>query len=364
MKRKILMIGPDRGVKGGISAVVNAYFCSSLLKDYTITYISSHIDGNKLAKFIQLVRSLCLFLKYVCSKETRLVHIHSASRASFYRKSLFAIASKLWGKKLIFHIHGAMFNIFYHKESNTFGKYCIRKILLLSDSLIVLSNQWKKDLIKIVGSECNVAVIHNGVPLPAKRENYPKNGFITVLFMGRLGKRKGVYDLISAAEALVKDNAKIRFVLAGDGEVEKVRSRIKEKRMDDNFELPGWIDNKEYYFREADIYVLPSYNEGLPMSVLEAAGYGLPIISTPVGGIGEVIKDGDNGFLVTPGDVEKLKERLLELVSSTDLRIRMGLRAYFTVKERFDVEITTEQLGRVYKRLLEETKNRDSSKSE
>ena len=109
---------------------------------------------------------------------------------------------------------------------------------------------------------------------------------------------------------------------------------------------------KYKYYKQADIYVLPSYAEGLPMSILEAASYGLPIVATRVGGIPEIIDDGVNGFLIDPGDKGALTDRLLRLIENPELRSQMGRAAYQKVKEKFDVDTVVKQLDSLYQEFL------------
>ncbi|MDN3513892.1 MAG: glycosyltransferase family 4 protein [Candidatus Brocadia sp.] len=346
------MLGPDRKVKGGISSVVNVYFDSILIDKYSIVYISTHVDGSKFKKLIQFISSVVLFFYQILFHKIDIVHIHSASRSSFYRKSLLVLFSKIFQKKVILHIHGGEFKIFYFDESNFIKKWFIRKIINLADVVIAISFRWKEDLEGIIGSEKKIKVIYNPVKLPIYTREYNNLNTVKILLMGKLGKGKGVYDLLDISKDIIVQFKNIKFVLCGDGEVEKVKTIVAENGLMQYFEIPGWITDKEKYFKEANIYVLPSYNEGLPMSILEAASYGLPVISTPVGGIGEVIEDDADGFLINPGDTEALKEKILLLVNSVELRTRMGREALRIVKEKFEVNKIVEQLNNIYQAIL------------
>lgn len=349
----VLMVGPARNVRGGISSVVNSYYNSSLVDRHQIIYIASHVDGIKIIKALYFAKAISFFVFYLLLRKAKLVHIHCASRASFTRKSIFIILAKMFCREIIVHIHGAEFNIFYNDECNVIKKYYIRKILLLTDCIIVLSERWKEDIRNIVGRYVNIKIIANSVKLPAHIKGRNESTHINVLFVGRLGTRKGTYDLLKAAEIIIKLNRNVRFILCGDGDIGQVKNIISKKDLTQNIILPGWVLNKEQYFRNADIFVLPSYNEGLPMALLEAASYGLPIVSTPVGGISEVIIDGVNGFLIQPGDINALKKCLLKLINDKDLRIRMSAKARQMVKEKFNIEQKVLEVDNLYKELLE-----------
>ena len=170
--------------------------------------------------------------------------------------------------------------------------------------------------------------------------------------MGRLGKRKGVYDILEAAKRIKSDN--IRFYLYGDGDIESFKRLILKYNLENKVFLLGWASgkDKEQVFKCADIYILPSYNEGLPVSVLEAISYGLPVISTPVGGIPEIVQDKVNGFLIEPGDYYSLAEKIEILANDKELRYKMGRESFRIAKEKFDIAIISLQLKNLYKELL------------
>ena len=157
--------------------------------------------------------------------------------------------------------------------------------------------------------------------------------------------------MIDIAEKLIPQEKKIEFILCGNGEIKRVKMILEKKGIKQYFNIPGCITDKEKYFKDANIFVLPSYYEGVPISILEAASYSLPIIATSVGGIPEVIEDGVNGFLVNPGDIEAFKNKILKLIRSVSLRNKMGKNAYYSVKDKFDVNIITRQLNAIYQEL-------------
>ena len=350
----ILMIGPSKDVRGGISTVINSYIHSEIANKYNVILLSSNVDGSRFTKLFQFLKSIFNFLWIMILKDIKIVHVHTASRASFYRKSIFVIFSKIFRKKVILHIHGGEFSIFYHEESGLVKQYYIKRMLYLSDRIIALSKGWEKKLKNILGESGLITIISNAISMPEHINVNKTDGnlLITVLFMGRLNRRKGVYDLIETLNLIVRKMRNVRFILAGDGDIDKVKQIVSGKGLSPYVVVPGWISNKEQYYKGADIYVLPSYNEGLPMSILEACSYSLPVITTPVGGITEVIEDGVNGFLVQPGDIKILEEKLLFLIRSGELREQMGKAGYEKVKDKFNIDHVVEQIDALYKELL------------
>ena len=176
------------------------------------------------------------------------------------------------------------------------------------DKLIVLSNSWKYWFEQIGVDENKLVVLHNitayPVSIPSARVN---DGKLHLLFMGEIGPRKGVFDILRALTKYRDELAdKIELRIGGNRNEEKLRQMIKEEQLEQLVVFEGWVggEKKLNLLNWADVFILPSFNEGLPISILEAMSYGLPIIATPVGGIPEVVENGVNGKIVKPGDVE------------------------------------------------------------
>jgi glycosyltransferase involved in cell wall biosynthesis len=352
MKISVLMLGPARNVRGGISSVVNQYFVSSLSGTIDLTYIATQVDGGRPRKFIQVIVAFLQFAWHMATSRCEIVHIHMASRASFSRKSIFLDLSKRLRKRVVLHVHGAEFKQFYETESGPSKQRRIRSALQKADIVLALSESWRQTLRDIAGAQADIRVLPNPVRVPEIAARPVNTQNLNILFMGRLGERKGVYDLLEASRELLVEFENVRFILCGDGEVEAVRARVQGLGLSERIEVPGWETNRDRRLADASIFVLPSYNEGLPMAVLEAASYGLPIVSTPVGGIAEVVADGESGILVAPGDRAALRDALKRLVQSRDLRERMGGHARKTVIDKFEVSAITRKLEAVYEELM------------
>lgn len=347
MNKKILMIGPDINFQGGISSVISLYNKNNLYNNQII-YLASYQGKDGL---FRITFYLSFLIKYIfhltTNKNIKLIHIHTASRGSFLRKSFVFTIAKLFGKKTIIHIHGAEFDIFYN-NSPAFIKKIITKTLNAGDLIIVLSKQWKEKISEI-SSNPNIKVLYN--PTIIKELNQTNSDKVKFLFMGRLGKRKGTYDIIDAAKYV---NSNIEINLYGDGNIEEFEKLIQDNNLQEKIKIKGWIsgNEKEEVFKNSNILLLPSYSEGLPMSILEAMAYGLPIISTPVGGIPEAVVDNVNGFLIQPGDCKALAEKIDILATDNQLREKMGEESYRMAQEKFDIKVIAEQLGEFYDSLL------------
>ena len=349
-KINVIMVGTDRDVQGGMSTVVNLYYKAGLDTKVNLIYIPTYKEGGIIKKIVIFIKGFIQFVFYCISIGSTIVHIHMAQKGSFARKMIIFSAAKVFQKKTIIHLHGSEFEIFMTK--NRVCSFLTKYVFNNADVVFVLSRLWKKKLSKFSTNE-NIIVLYNPAILHEKQnKNINK---ILVLFLGRLGKRKGIYDLLNCVimnnDYFVKKN--VKFILAGDGEVVKVREIVKSNDLEKIVEIPGWITGKqkERYLETSDILILPSYNEQMPMSVLEGMGYGYPIISTNVAAIPEMVKHGKNGSLMEPGDIDGLTKALKQLCEDSSMRERMGKKSQEIVIEKFESKMIIEKLINVYKEL-------------
>ena len=348
-KIKVLMIGPGRDVKGGISTVVNQYYEAHLDEMVQLKYIATMEDGNKLKKLLIAAKALVQFKH--CVKDYDIVHVHMASRASFYRKSYFVKIAYAIGKKIVIHMHGGEFDVFYNEECNANQRENVRKIFAMADVVIALSDSRSKFLGKICDSK-KVMTLYNSVVLPA----YQKNDYQdqNVLFLGRLGKRKGAYDLIEAMPKVITSCPDVHFYLGGDGEIEMCRQKCEEMGISDYVTFLGWVKGKDKVdiLKKCSIYVLPSYHEGMPMSVLEAMSYGLATVSTTIGGIANVIDDGKDGILIVPGDKDKIADSLIILLQHPIYKKQIGKAGRTKIEDKFNLDRMVLKLVAEYQKII------------
>ena len=353
MKKKInvLMCCSELSVKGGMVSVVKNYLNYNNWGEYNIIYVPTHTEKNKLVVFLYFIISYIKILKMAMFGNIEIAHLHTAERGSFYRKAILVRTLKRFGIKTIMHHHAAEFEEFYSGLNKTQKKF-VNKTLEKVDLNIVLS----KRLISMITDKCptaKVEVLYNAVPVNA-RNPYNINAK-RVLFLGRLGKRKGVYDLLDAIKLIDKNiPEEIKFYLCGDGEVEEVRERVNSLKLEHRIDHIGWIEaeQKIKFYNNSCINVLPSYHEGLPMSILETMSYGIPNVTTNVASIPEVVFDGKNGYLIEPGDVTALAEKLKDLILNDEKRSVFSNNAHELISNEFSLETHLEKLKEMYKKLV------------
>ncbi len=342
MKKRILMLGPARDVKGGMTSVVDNYYNAKLDKMIDLKYIETINDKGIISKIISEIRGKKDFDKNI--RDYDIVHIHMASRRSTFRKGRYVRKAKKLNKKVILHIHGAEFKMFYN-ECNNRQKMYIKETLNLCDKIIVLSEEWKDYFDRLVKDKDKIVIIYNAISLPLKfKKNVDSE---KILFLGRIGQRKGIYDLIDVINKIIIDFPSVKLYIGGDGEIEKLNKMIEKS---ENIKYIGWIYGKEKnkYLEESSFYILPSYNEGMPMSLIEGMAYENVVISTKVGGIPKIIDDNVNGFLIAPGDKKDLYNKLFILLKDKNLREKFSKNARKTVEEKFDIDKGIQKLINLY----------------
>lgn len=344
---KVLMVGPDRSVHGGISGVVNNYYDAGITEKVDLNYIGTMVEGSKLRKLWQAVKAYIKFLKLL--PEYPIVHVNVASDSSYYRKSLFIKAAKRAGRKIVIHQHGGDFETFYEKEQNDRGRARIRQVLGMGDVFLVLSPVLEK-FFKGILEPSKVILFPNAVPVPDSIEK--EYGKQRILFLGRLCKEKGLRELFSILPQLHEQFPQMHLLLGGIWEDEELREEAE--KMEEYVSDLGWLQGeaKKDYLRISDLFVFPTYFEGQPVSVLEAMAYQCGIVATRVGGIPQMIEQEQTGLLIEPKDQEGLKSALEKLLSDPELCERLGKNARVKIEKEFSIEKSLQELIKIYQQLV------------
>jgi len=373
---KVLLIGPTPPPMGGIARycddIMNSHLkekFSILFHDITIPFsyrpksytkkTNSNIlfrDGlsNVIKQVVFSLKNFREFNSKLVSNKISIVHIISCTGLGFWRNAFFVIISKRKKIKVLWHIVGEI-DVFYN-NGNLLKKYFITNVLNKSDVIVVQSEGLKVVTQKMTSS--NVISIYNGVNTDDFKNskgyscsNKQKVHFVT---LGVLGKRKGYFDLISIATQLKKDKINhIKFYFIGGGQVDMFRSLIISKGLEKYINVVGQVsdEDKIRILHDSDVFVLPTYAEGQPIALLEGLSAGLPIISTTVGSIPEVIKE-KNGMLIEPGDINSLKEHILKFSISKEMRRKMGTLNMIEANEKYSLERVIKEIDFAYLKLL------------
>lgn len=337
---KVLMVGSNLSVKGGITSVVKQFLNYEWSEEIELKYIPTYIETNKIFMIMYYIKSLINMTIYTIFNKVDIIHIHMSHTGSFYRKYIVFKIFKLLNKKVIIHLHGSEFERFF-ESTGKITKRMIKNMLDNSDKVLVLGERWN-GIIKKISCTCNTEILLNTVSIPTENIEYHENKK-NILFLGALVKRKGIFELIESINNLklkkILDEYNVNFIIGGSGrEEEKIKELIKTYKLGDNIKLVGWVDGerKKDLIKCSNIFVLPSHNEGLPVAILEALSYGLPVVTTNVGSIDEAVIDNYNGFLINPFDVKQLEESLYKIIRSKEIWETFSKNAKKIAKEKFD----------------------------
>jgi glycosyltransferase involved in cell wall biosynthesis len=291
---------------------------------------------------------LAALVRFLAARRVDVVHLHMSTRGSVVRKCVLTWVSVALRRPVIVHMHGADFFPFFESLRPLWQRQ-IGLALRRARHVVVLGEEWRRFLIERTAlPACRVSVVRNGVPAPAMGAR--GSACPHILFLGRLGARKGVPELLAALGSQSMDPLSWRATLAGDGEVQQFAGIAARAGLGERIAFPGWVDRERAaaLMASADMLVLPSHHEALPMAVVEALAAGVPVLTTPVGVIGELLTDGETALLVPPGEVPALTGALVRLVSDPALRSRIGQAGHAVFRAELDVAVTARQMLALY----------------
>lgn len=359
---KVMMVGPGSGIIGGITTLVDTILphVNSRVQLYyfpTVSNRPSKQSGKFSFKNLMIaIEQISRFSRSIRKFRPHLLHIHTSQGIAWLKDTAYIWVGKIMKSKVVVHIHAADFAELYSDHSKPVQAYT-RCMLNKADAVIAVSDKWKEKLSSIVAEE-KIHTFTNCIQVPDETTVHPSDRMFSYgLFLGSIGPRKGAFDLIDAVGRIDQNGNGFHIWLAGyeerQGDLEIAHQKLEEHTLKDRCELVGVVtgSKKHDYLQQMDFFVLPSYNEGLPMAILEGMAQGRAIISTPVGGIPEVVIDGYNGYLVEPGDVQTLAEKIKTLVNHPDLCNQMGLNSLNIAKQKLSVQTYVNRLMNVYEGL-------------
>ena len=370
------MVGNDPSVHGGITQVIGQirahdWAASEIHVDFIPTYIAS----GRLRQIVFYLSALRRIRRALRTDPPQLVHIHMSFRGSYVRKNNVRALCRRFRVPYVLHLHGSQFEVWYDALGER-RKKGVRRMLRDADAVIVMGERWQ-EIVRRVEPAAKAVIIRNAVRIPQMSSSgeafrdpeAPSSGAsfrdpeasssgaactglkerFQVLFLGVLIPRKGVQDILEAAR-LLKESGRIgslHFVIAGTGaEEERLRETVRAFSLQDAVTFAGWAEGeeKEKLLCTSQALVLPSRLEGLPVAVLEALAHGLPVIASDVGDTAEAVRDGETGYLIAPGDVQMLAQRLLDLSSDPVRYERMSRAARRLAETEFSEERLYQQL--------------------
>lgn len=345
----VLHIGTSPDGRGGIATVIREY--ASYFGD-SFHYICSHKDGVTRVGKIWLFLVAVLKTLYRCvGSEVKIVHIHSSSHVSFYRKSCFVLIARALGKIVVLHLHGGLFVDFAQEHR----RYC-QWIFDCTDMIVTVSDYLRTNVSTLL-SHTRMTTIYNPITpvCPGQGPITDGNGKLQVLFLGTINENKGIMDILDCLEAnLEYFRDKIHLHIGGVGPLAlQIERRLESSLLRDFVTYYGWLEGERKIdlLRRADVYLQPSYFESLGISVLEAMSYRTAIIASRRGGLPEIVHHNENGFLIEPGNIQELFSALETLINDPVKRELFAYRGGQMV-EQYYISNVMRQLLKEYTSLV------------
>jgi glycosyltransferase involved in cell wall biosynthesis len=323
MTLRVLMVGSAPEERGGMATVTSLLLRhGSRVAD--IQMVVTHREGPAVERLRLWLSGTARVVATLARRKADVVHAHVSERGSVVRKSVIVLIAKLFRVPVVLHCHGAEFVDWYQGLPGP-AREAIAWTFRQADLLAVLGDSWRDRYMELLGIRADrIESFGNPIELPVA--STPPPGF-KVVFLGRFGARKGSADVLKAVAGLP-----VELVMAGDGEVAETRALAVKLGV--RADIRDWLTpaERDQLLASAHVFVLPSRDEGLPMALLESMGHGLVPVVSPVGSIGEVVQDGENGLLVRPGDVPALTQALKSLLADEGLRQRLAKAARSTAE--------------------------------
>ena len=350
---RILHVGPLPPPVGGMATVVQNLRSEQtrFARVRVLNNVKTTPPDRSLARALAAHMKLLWKLTAWCvTWQPHVVHIHTCSWFSFWRQSVDVILSRMVGRRVVLHIHGAEFHLFLASLSGV-KAFLARRVFSLCHRVIVLGRSW----IDVLAPWCalhRLSVVYNGVPVPDTPGGIFEEHEKWIVCLANYQPRKGQEELLRAVSMIPDETVKV--ALFGNETDEKYKNRLLELSRNLGIEqrvlMPGPVsgEHKDLWLEKARIFCMPSRNEGLPMAMLEAMAVSTPVVVTRVGSIGEVIRHGRNGLLYESGDVSALTRCLNLLLDHPEERDRIGANGRRTVLKNFSVTAQVERLHEIY----------------
>ncbi|MHA3702421.1 glycosyltransferase family 4 protein [Jatrophihabitans sp. YIM 134969] len=328
--------GPDS--RGGMASVVRLMALEAAADpSVALTVVPTYRDVGALGRLVTWVTGVARVGLLLRRREVDVLHVHLSHGGSVARKAIPMALARRRGVPVVLHAHSFNFATWYDGLSATARRLTRRT--LQADAVVVLSPSQRE----VYRHRLDVAPEHveevaNPASLPDDTRAWPDSDAdapMGVVFLGRYGERKGVGDLVAAVARLTPDErARLHVVTAGDGEIEQVRADVEALGLTGTVEVHGWLEPaaRDDLLARSQVFVLPSYDEALPMALIEAMAFGLVPIVTPVGGLPDLVHDGDNGVLVDVGDPEAIARALRAMLDDPERRRAIADRARASVE--------------------------------
>ena len=367
---RLLVVGPLPPPLGGVQLVIDMQLRSSLAQEFEVHTVDTSkrqlrwaVENPTWKTPLYFARDFFRLVRALVRVRPDVALVHAASSLSFLRDWMFMVAARLAGAKVICHYHGTLHARFPSGETQS-GRLIGRFLMSAAHRVIVLGPTYQREMNKAWGRDDiawapNMAEVEVFRSMPTDTPApWLAPGDRAVLFVGRLSAPKGIHDLFDAIPQVIERFPEARFVLVGVAESDSMepvlRAEVERRGITGRVVFLGSLDgrDKAAAYVTSQMLVLPSWTEAFPLVVPEAMAAGLPVVVTAVGAIPDFVKDGQDGFLVTPRNPPELADRICRLLGDESLRRRMGEHVRQRAPREFAVEIGCERVAEVIRGAL------------
>ncbi len=347
---RLRLIAAPMGQAGGGMGRITAYLLQEQERRADLApleVLDSRGDGAAALSVLRVARAAARIATLAVRGQVSVLHVNVAERGSVARKGVLAGVARLCGVPVVLHLHAAQI-VAFHDALPWAGRWLVRRMFRTAALCVVLGEPWRRWVGSLGVPDERIRVLRNGVPRLSGWRARAQGAPFRLLFLGNLFERKGIADLLVALAH--PGIPACTLLVAGGGDVGRYSARAEALGLGGRVRFAGWVDQAgaAACLAEADALVLPSYDEGLPLVILEALSLGVPVVTTPVGAIPEVLADGDTALLVPPGDVAALAAALRRLAGDPALAARLSERGRALYEREFTLPVFAERVAALH----------------
>jgi len=355
-KHKIVLFGPSLAALSGVSTHVRMLFASDLARDYDLLHFQVGSEGreeNALQKLMRFMLSPFHLALVLLRTGAQVVHMNaSLDPKSYWRDLVYSIVAKLLGRHVVNQIHGGPMpqNFF---RGNAFLTWVLRRFLVSSDVVTVLSSA-ELAAYRSFDSRIKVHLVPNAIDpvgLADQKRSYNTDRSLRLVYVGRLVRAKGLFEIVEALMELKRAGREFKLSIAGVGpDHDELMAVAESAGLGDSVQFLGSVfaAEKRRLWLESDLFVFPSYTEGLPYSLLEAMAAGCVPITTPVAAIPDVMRDGQHGLFVPVKNPGALASAVAALDDDREGLIRMAKAARRRVIDQYTLARLADDFHKLY----------------
>jgi glycosyltransferase involved in cell wall biosynthesis len=339
---------------GGVLTATTVLNRSGFASHFDVHHIdTTSVDFPPESFFFKVRKGLRRLMRFVwitVSSRPRALLAWASGGFSVYEKLFLCALARVFGmRSALLYVD----SLYFARIEKSRLRWLHRRLFSIPNRLICRSKTWVENYGRLGVAPDKCVIIKNWIDLTEYvpcRKPQPKGTGLVFLYVGWLIKEKGTTELIEAIRLAAPRLPGAKWILVGGGkEEDRLRGLVSQYGLNDRVEMTGWKERDEMfaYYARAHVLVLPSYGEGFPYAIIEAMSAGLPIITTPVGGIPGNFREGEHGLYVPPRDAGRLADAMVQMAEDWEFRNRVSKLVTEYVESNHDVNAVWPQLARI-----------------